>query len=226
MNEVTATTETPALATCQARSSDRINSPDGSRSVALNRNALLAVLFLMTMNPLLVRAEKMLFDFSGGANPQAWQVVNDEVMGGISRSRFELSQGVAVFSGEVSLEHNGGFASVRSQSAEYDLSGCEAFLIRVRGDGRTYKFTARTHPNFDGVLYQANFCPPAGKWTEHRLPLSAFAPTFRGRRLTGVPALNPAKVASVGFLISDKQAGPFRLEVAWIKAVRLSQSEH
>ena len=43
-------------------------------------------------------------------------------------------------------------------------------------------------------------------------------PTFRGRLLTDVPALNPAKVTSVGFLISDKQEGPFKLEVAWIKA--------
>jgi hypothetical protein len=33
-----------------------------------------------------------------------------------------------------------------------------------------------------------------------------------------VPPLNPAKVSSVGFLISDKQAGPFRLEIGWIKA--------
>ena len=42
-------------------------------------------------------------------------------------------------------------------------------------------------------------------------------PTFRGRILTDVPPLNPAKVSSVGFLISDKQKGPFKLEVAWIK---------
>lgn len=43
-------------------------------------------------------------------------------------------------------------------------------------------------------------------------------PSLRGRVLTDVPALDPAKVVSVGFLISDKQAGPFKLEVAWIKA--------
>ena len=33
-----------------------------------------------------------------------------------------------------------------------------------------------------------------------------------------VPPLNPAKVAVVGFLISDQQEGAFKLEVAWIKA--------
>jgi NADH dehydrogenase [ubiquinone] 1 alpha subcomplex assembly factor 1 len=44
-------------------------------------------------------------------------------------------------------------------------------------------------------------------------------PTFRGRVLSGEPPLDPAKVTSVGFLIADKQDGPFRLEVAWIKTV-------
>jgi NADH dehydrogenase [ubiquinone] 1 alpha subcomplex assembly factor 1 len=36
--------------------------------------------------------------------------------------------------------------------------------------------------------------------------------------LSGEPPLDPTKVTSVGFLISDKQEGPFQLEVAWIKA--------
>ena len=38
--------------------------------------------------------------------------------------------------------------------------------------------------------------------------------------LPDVPPLNAAKVSSVGLLISDKQAGPFRLEIDWIKAAR------
>ena len=53
---------------------------------------------------------------------------------------------------------------------------------------------------------------------EHQLTFKDFVQTFRGRILTGVPPLNPAKVTSVGFLISDRQEGPFKLEVAWIKA--------
>ncbi|MSU21777.1 MAG: hypothetical protein EXS30_10325 [Pedosphaera sp.] len=31
-------------------------------------------------------------------------------------------------------------------------------------------------------------------------------------------AMNPAKLNSVGCLLSDKQAGPFRLEIGWIKS--------
>jgi monofunctional biosynthetic peptidoglycan transglycosylase len=139
-------------------------------------------------------------------------------MGGVSSSRFSVTNGVAVFRGELSLENNGGFASVRSLPSRHDLAGCDTFLIRVRGDGRRYKFTARTDRSFDSPIYQASFPAKPGEWEELRLPMKDFVPTFRGRVLSGQPPLDPAKVTSVGFLISDKQAGPFQLEVAWIKA--------
>jgi len=169
--------------------------------------------------------DKTLFDFSTTTNAAAWQTVNDDVMGGISRSSFHLTNGVALFRGEVSLENNGGFASVRSLPAQHALGGCDAFVLRVRGDGRSYKFTARTTTGFDSPIYQAAFKTKKGEWEERRLPLKQFLPTFRGRVLSGEPPLAPEKITSVGFLISDKQAGAFRLEVVWIKAVKLPPSQ-
>ena len=164
-------------------------------------------------------SERTLFDFQAPTNSPAWQIVNDDVMGGVSTSRFRiLTNGGAVFSGVVSLENNGGFASVRSSPALQDLSGCGCFLVRLRGDGHRYKFTARTETGFDAPLYQCAFETKRGEWEEHRLAFKDFVPTFRGRILTGVPPLNPAKVASVGLLIADKQDGAFRLEMSWIKA--------
>jgi len=175
------------------------------------------------MNAVASNAEKLLFDFSNITNTSAWQIVNDNVMGGVSTSHFELTNGVAMFRGEVSLENNGGFASVRSLPAKHDLEGYDAFVLRVRGGGRHYKFTVRTSPSFDSALYQATFTTKKGEWEEHRLPMRDFVPTFRGRVLSGEPSLNPAKVTSLGFLISDKQAGPFWLEIAWIKAAGSGQ---
>ena len=106
---------------------------------------------------------------------------------------------------------------MRSLPASQHLSGCDAFVIRVRGDGRSYKFTARTDRSFDSAIYQSGFPTKKGEWEEHRLPMKDFVPTFRGRVLSGEPPLDPARVTSVGFLIADKQHGPFQLEVAWIK---------
>ena len=176
----------------------------------------LVALLVLAMKSL--AAEKTLFDFQTTTNTAAWQIVNDDVMGGVSTGKFGVTTGVAVFRGEVSLETNGGFASVRSLAARHDLAGCDAFVIRVLGDGHRYKFTARTERSFDSPIYQVVFLTKKGEWEELCLPMKDFVPTFRGRVLTDVPPLDPAKVTSAGFLISDKQAGAFRLEVAWIRA--------
>ena len=167
--------------------------------------------------------EKIVYDFQNATNAPAWQVVNDDVMGGISTSSFRLTNGVALFQWKVSLENNGGFASVRSLPARHDLAGSDAFVVRVRGDGRSYKFTARTDPGFDSAIYQSVFTTKKGQWEEHRLPFKQFIPTFRGRVLSGEPPLDPAKVTAVGLLISDKQVGPFQLELAWIKVTTRSE---
>jgi len=164
-------------------------------------------------------SDRILFDFQTTTRYRAWQIVNDDVMGGVSTSRFQiLTNGGARFTGVVSLENNGGFASVRSQPVRVNLTGCDSFLLRVRGDGRRYKFSVRTEVGLDTPLYQLAFTTKRGEWEEHRLPIKDFVPTFRGRVLTRAPALDPGKVTSVGLLISDKQVGPFQLELAWIKA--------
>jgi len=181
--------------------------------------------FLLTMNT--HATDKVIFNFQTGTNgvtnPAAWQVVNDDVMGGVSTSSWGLTNGAAVFQGEVSLANNGGFASVRSLPATLELEGGDAFVFRVRGDGRSYKFTARTDRNFDSAIYQTVFTTKKDQWEEHHLPLKEFVPSFRGRVVAGEPPLDPARVVSVGFLIADKQAGPFRLEIAWIKAETMAK---
>jgi NADH dehydrogenase [ubiquinone] 1 alpha subcomplex assembly factor 1 len=89
--------------------------------------------------------------------------------------------------------------------------------VSIHADGRRYKFTARTGPSFDSAIYQCGFTTKKGEWEEHRLPFKQFVATFRGRVLSSEPPLDAARITSVGFLISDKQDGPFQLEVAWIK---------
>ena len=179
--------------------------------------ALLWTCLAITMNAD-AASDKIIFDFRTPTNSPAWQVVNDDVMGGVSTSQFQiLTNGGAIFSGVVSLENNGGFASVRSSQMRENLSGTDAFVFRVRGDGRRYKFTVRTEAGFNAPNYQAEFTTKRGEWEEHRLAFKDFVPTYRGRVLTAVPPLNPATNASLGLLISDKQAGPFRLELSWIK---------
>lgn len=151
----------------------------------------------------------------------SWTIINDGVMGGLSSSDLELTpKGTALFTGVVSLENNGGFASVRAGLESMDLSGYEGVTLRVRGDGRRYQLRFRTDGSFDGVAYQSQFPTISGKWTEVDLPFRGFAASFRGRIPRGADPLDPALIRQIGFLIGDKTAGPFQLELAWVKAYR------
>ena len=159
-------------------------------------------------------ARTVLLDFEDAAEVALWSPVDDVVMGGLSRSSFALAgSGIARFSGTVSLENSGGFASVRTSARAWSAGGATAFVLRVRGDGRTYKFTARTDDAFDGVQYQCRFTPPAGAWVELRLPVESFAASFRGRNVPGAPALDPDRLRALGLMVSDRQAGAFDLLV-------------
>lgn len=166
----------------------------------------------MSLTALLVAIT--LLDFDDPADAALWRPVDDVVMGGVSRSAFEQAEtGVARFRGDVSLENFGGFASVRTLPRDWDAAGAKAILLRVRGDGKTYKFTIRTGDGFDGIQYQQRFTATAGAWSDVRLPVQDFVATFRGRKVPFAPSLDPARVRAIGLMISDKQAGPFELLV-------------
>jgi hypothetical protein len=157
--------------------------------------------------------------FDTPASTLNWPPINDGVMGGASSSqmRFDVA-GHAAFEGVVSLENNGGFASVRA-SLDLGCADTVAYLLTVWGDGHTYKLNLRTDSGFDGVNYQAVFTPAPGVWSQVALPLADFGPNFRGRRVPGALPLQPAEVKQVGLMISDRQAGAFRLLVKTLEAV-------
>ena len=150
----------------------------------------------------------------------AWYAIDDRVMGGVSASRMVLDpKGHAVFSGSLSLVNNGGFASVRSPVMASGGAGGSACLLTVRGDGKRYKFSIRTGPEFDGISYQAALQPPAGEWTEIRLATADFVPTWRGRVVDHLPPLDLSCAEQIGLLIADRQPGPFKLDLHAIELV-------
>jgi len=162
-----------------------------------------------------------LFSFVSPASVADWSAIDDGVMGGVSRSQLRHDPaGYAMFEGHVSLERNGGFASVRSRPLPLGVQGGVGYLLDVRGDGKRYKLNLRTDDAFDGVNYQAAFEPPAGEWTLVRVPLTAFRPSFRGRGVLDAPALDPSRVRQVGLMIADRQEGAFALAVRSISVER------
>jgi NADH dehydrogenase [ubiquinone] 1 alpha subcomplex assembly factor 1 len=161
----------------------------------------------------------ILFDFDSVEECNSWIPINDVVMGGVSESRFEyVDSSTAAFSGSVSLENFGGFASVRSARSLYDLRKYDGLKLRVRGDGKQYKINLRTEAAPDGVQYQSVFEPQREVWTEIVVPFSEFVPMFRGARPQHAPVLDTGSICTFGIMISSKQKGVFRLDIDWIVA--------
>jgi hypothetical protein len=163
--------------------------------------------------------EKTIIDFSQTDEQNQWEAISDAVMGGISTSGMFMSENnTAVFQGEVSLENYGGFASVRTRPREFDLNNSQGLSVRVRGDGNDYRLRLKTDDDYEGIAYQAHFSTTPGEWILVRLPFDSFTPVFRGRVMRDAPQLNIDAVRRIGFMVADKQAGPFRLEIAWVHA--------
>lgn len=179
-----------------------------------------ALLFLVLWGPIgqANEGERVLFEFDKPKAEEAWLNVNDNVMGGVSEGNLRITDDKTLeFYGSLSLENNGGFASVRCRPTKLDLSQFEAVEFKVRGDGRTYWFNITVPSLLPAFSYRATFQTQAGKWQEIRISLKDFRATSFGQEAPG--RLDPSKVQTVGFLLTDKKAGPLKLEVAWIKGV-------
>jgi uncharacterized surface protein with fasciclin (FAS1) repeats len=163
-------------------------------------------------------SSKLVADFSDAAAAKKWVSVNDNVMGGVSKGGFRITDDKTLeFSGKISLENQGGFASIRTRPADLGLDGYDTISLRIKGDGRTYYLDLRTSGLFAAASYRAALKTQKDTWQEVRIPLNNFEYAAFGRRIATAGLLRASKVQSLGFTLADKRAGPFRLEVAWIK---------
>ena len=161
-----------------------------------------------------------LFAFTSPDAAVAWQTVNDGVMGGVSDGRLRITERRTLeFYGTLSLENNGGFASVRSRPRPLGLRTGDTLVARVRGDGREYQLNLYTSGRMTAFSYRAPVTTRAGEWIEVAVPLDRFEATSFGRVLRGAGPVDPRSITSVGFLLAEKTPGPFALEVEWIKVV-------
>jgi monofunctional biosynthetic peptidoglycan transglycosylase len=138
-------------------------------------------------------------------------------MGGVSSGDAKLIAGSLHFRGVLSLENNGGFSSIRSRGPIRNFSKVKSIVLRLKGDGRTYRLQLATNAEFRRarVSYQAEFRTTLGEWTEVSVPLASFVPMFRGQTLSG-PPMDRAQIEEIGISLSDGKPGKFLLEIDWI----------
>lgn len=147
---------------------------------------------------------------------QRWYVVNDSVMGGMSNSQVVQTQDSLVFTGNVSLDNNGGFASIRTE-LNTQSQNTKGITLRVKGDGQTYQLRLRTTDYLDGAAYTHSFKTVKNEWVNINFIPSDFTLTFRGRVLDQQPTIDFNDIKQLGFMIAGKQEGKFKLEVSKIQ---------
>ena len=159
----------------------------------------------------------MVFEFNSQSNISSWRVVNDDVMGGVSSSSFTLSKEYkGLFTGHVSTDNYGGFASVRYSMPTIRIGKMNALKIRIKGDGKDYQFRLK-HKSTDYYSYVTTF-PTSGNWQTLELNLSEFYPSFRGRKLD-IPNFDKKSISQISILIANKKNEAFELEIDRIELI-------
>jgi Complex I intermediate-associated protein 30 (CIA30). len=173
--------------------------------------ALFILILLQGMN------SKMIFDFNKEVAIQDWNVVDDVVMGGMSSSQFNINaEGFGVFKGNISLENNGGFSSVRYQFKKTEVTKYTKIRIRLKGDGKNYQFRVKDNSS-NYYSYIATFST-TNEWQDVDITLKDMYPSFRGRRLN-TPNFSHDFIEQIVFLIGNKKNENFKLIIDTIELI-------
>lgn len=152
---------------------------------------------------------ELIFDFNKNSDIQNWNIIDDVVMGGKSGGSFSLSpDGFGVFQGEISLENNGGFSSVRYQFKPLKVNKNGRIVIKLKGDGKDYQFRIKDNSS----NYYSYIMPftTSGEWEDIEISLKDMYPTFRGRKLD-LPNFSNDSFEQIVFLIGNKKSEKFEL---------------
>ncbi len=184
---------------------------------------LLALNLLILMGSFVMAEDtpQTLFDFTGADAVKEWQNINDGVMGGISEGKFKITEKKTLeFFGKLSLDNNGGFASVRTKAKKLGLAKGDTLVAKVRGDGREYSLNLYLNKPLIAFSYRATVQTKKDEWIEVKVPLDKFEATSFGSVVKDAGAVKPEEINALGFMLSDKKAGPFTIEVESIKVER------
>jgi hypothetical protein len=151
-------------------------------------------------------------DFTNPNTMRECWIVNDGVMGGVSQSTLRQDEHGMFFEGHVSLENNGGFASMRSSTQV--PQGNQLLKLIAKGDGKRYKLILRTQlaPR---VTYAAEFIAEP-IWQTYQFNISQFKTTIRGQAVSA-PPLVFSDAIEFGILIANNQVGSFSIQIKMLQ---------
>ncbi|SDS18471.1 Complex I intermediate-associated protein 30 (CIA30) [Maribacter dokdonensis] len=165
----------------------------------------------------MMREEVTIFDFNKTSNRKQWDLVNDEVMGGISMGLLQIDDdGNGVFSGHVSLENNGGFCLIKHDINRISVEKYSSFVIKLKGDGKNYAFRCKSGEH-QRHTYSYSF-KTTKDWQTIQIPFKEMEAVFRGDNLE-LPNYHGDFLAQIAFIIKNGVAEDFTLKIDSIKIV-------
>ena len=173
------------------------------------------IYYLIFMTTLSYNQEsKTIFEFNKNSDIESWQVVDDVVMGGRSVGKFFLNnEGYGEFEGDVSIENNGGFSSIRLNTNDIQTSLYKTISLRLKGDGSIFQLRIKGS-RYERHSYVFNF-KTSGEWETLNIPLNEMMPSFRGFKLD-ISNFNDQTIEQIGFLKASKKNTSFRLKIKYI----------
>ena len=177
------------------------------------------ILLLGSINIMAEDKDSVIFNFNTPESGKIWVSVNDNVMGGVSEGKFKITQDKTLyFYGSLSLENNGGFASIRCLPTQLGLKKNDSIYFQVKGDGREFTMNLYTNKRLTAFSYRQSFQTKNNEWVEISLPLEKFIATSFGKVIPKAEPINPLEIESIGFMIGDKKPGAFQIEFKNITA--------
>lgn len=157
-------------------------------------------------------------DFGKKKDGRNWQVVNDGVMGGLSEGEAQLTEDSLLFKGNVSLDNNGGFSSLRSSYSKKELSKHKSVEIKYRSKGISMAMTLSVSRRWYIPNYKTGLEGTKGKWKTVTLALEDFRKHYIGKPMEETLRKDELKkVIRYGFITDEKKYGNFEFEIDYLE---------
>ncbi|CAI9730804.1 Hypothetical predicted protein [Octopus vulgaris] len=194
-------------------------------------------------DPYLIREHldhSYLWRFNSKNDTDQWVVTCDsDHRQGSSTATFEINKnGNGFFHGNLSTKipkdgivKDAGYVNIRSprnmksfkRFIPYDWTWYTHFVIRVRGDGRTYMLNLQMDMTYDvhwdDVYNFALYTRGGPYWQVAKIPISRFYRAYKGRIQDRQDPLPLDRIAAFGITLGDGNSGPFGLEIDYIAAM-------
>ena len=170
------------------------------------------IFFLLTISALKSFGQASIIDFGNlDEKNQAWVILSDNVMGGITTSTIEYTTDAVVLTGDISLANYGGFSSIKTKFQRFDLSKYNGLKIKFKSNNQKFVFTLEDDKYWTQPYYKNGFSSTKNDaWEEAIIYFKDFKEMIIGQPTGNVMPLESLnKIVRLGIMTSEKKRRSF-----------------